>query len=155
MRIWIPSFAAVAIQPLVFAGRIAPDYFASPQPLYGIGPFFLGIVVVAAAVVLILGIPAFLLLHKLQRTGWTSLAVAGFLLGACRLPRFPGLAGLEVIPQVTIGTVNTSSRTLTAFQRSMRGLPMARMLFSLDSTAWSGQWFSSRCGVGRTAWTVW
>lgn len=82
MRIWIASLAAVAVQPLVFAGRIAPDYFASPQPFYGVGFFFLSIIVVAAAVVLILGIPTFLLLRKFQSTGWTSLAIAGFLLGA-------------------------------------------------------------------------
>jgi hypothetical protein len=82
MRIWIASIAAVAVQPLVFAGRIAPDYFASLQPFYGVGFVLLSVVVVAAAVVLILGIPTFLLLRKFQRMGWTSLAIAGFVLGA-------------------------------------------------------------------------
>ena len=81
MRIWLASIAAVAVQPLVFAGRIAPDYFASSQPLYGVGFVLLSVVVVAAAVVLILGIPTFLLLSKFQREGWASLAIAGFALG--------------------------------------------------------------------------
>jgi hypothetical protein len=38
--------------------------------------------VVTAAVVLILGIPAFLMLHELHREGWVSLATAGLVLGA-------------------------------------------------------------------------
>jgi hypothetical protein len=66
----------------VLLARIAPDYFASPQPLYGIGFMLLAVVVVAAAAVLILGIPAFFMLHKLHREGWVSLAIAGLLLGA-------------------------------------------------------------------------
>jgi hypothetical protein len=82
MRIWIASLAAVAVQPLVFAGRIAPDYFASRQPMNGVGILLLSIIVVAAAMVLLLGIPTFFLLSKFQSTGWTSLAIAGFLLGA-------------------------------------------------------------------------
>jgi hypothetical protein len=84
MRIWLASIAAVVVQPLVLAGRIAPDYLASsqPQPLHGVGFFLLSVVVVAAAVVLILGIPAFLILRKFQREGWGSLAIAGLVLGA-------------------------------------------------------------------------
>lgn len=82
MNIWIAALAAVAVQPLVLVLRIAPDYLASPQPLYGIGFMLLAVVVVAAAVVLILGIPAFLMLRKLHREGWVSLAIAGFALGA-------------------------------------------------------------------------
>src|SRR3989442_11463759 len=82
MRIWFASLAAVAVQPLVLALRIAPDYFLSSSgPLYGIGLVFLSVVVVAAAVVLILGVPTFLLLSKFQRAGWASLAIAGFILG--------------------------------------------------------------------------
>jgi hypothetical protein len=82
MRIWIASVAAVAVQPLVFAARFAPDYFASPQPLYGIGFMLLSVVVVAAAAVLLLGIPTVFLFRKFQRTGWTSFGIAGFVLGA-------------------------------------------------------------------------
>ena len=82
MRIWIASIAAVAVQPIVLALRIVPDYVASPQPLYGVGFILLSVVVVAAAVVLVLGIPAFHILHKFQREGWGSLAIAGFVLGA-------------------------------------------------------------------------
>src|SRR5690242_10553304 len=88
MRIWIASIAAVAVQPLVFAGRIAPDYLASPQPLYGVGFFLLSVLVVAAAVVLVLGIPTFFMLRKFQREGWASLAIAGFVLGALPLVFF-------------------------------------------------------------------
>jgi hypothetical protein len=82
MRIWIASIAAVAVQPLVLAVRIAPDYISSPQPVYGVGFFLLSVVVVAAAVVLVFGIPAFLILRKFQREGWGSLAIVGFVLGA-------------------------------------------------------------------------
>ncbi|MFZ6753477.1 hypothetical protein ACO0KY_08925 [Undibacterium sp. Dicai25W] len=82
MNIWIAALAAVVVQPLVFLARIAPDYLASPQPLYGIGFMLLVVAVVAAAVVLILGIPAFLVLHKLHRESWVSLAMAGLVLGA-------------------------------------------------------------------------
>jgi len=82
MRIWIASIAAVAVQPIVLALRIAPDYLASPQPLYGVGLLLLGVVVVAAAVVLVLGLPAFHFLRKFQREDWGSLAITGFALGA-------------------------------------------------------------------------
>jgi hypothetical protein len=82
MRIWIASLAAVLVQPLVFAARIVPDLMASPGPLYGVGFILVSVVVVAAAVVLTLGIPAFLLLRKFQRESWVSVAVAGVLLGA-------------------------------------------------------------------------
>jgi hypothetical protein len=82
MNLWLSALAAVVVQPLVFLLRIAPDYIASPQPLYGIGFVLLAILAVAAAVVLLLGIPTFLALRKLHRDGWNSLAVAGLLLGA-------------------------------------------------------------------------
>ncbi len=82
MRVWLASMAAVAVQPLVMAGRLAPEYFAAPQPLYGIGFLFLSVVVVAAAAILVLGLPAFLLLQRLRRDSWLSLAITGFLLGA-------------------------------------------------------------------------
>src|SRR6185369_144767 len=82
MSIWIAALAAVAVQPLVLLARIAPDYFASAQPIHGIGFMLLAVVVVAAAVVLLLGIPTFLMLRKLHREGWVSLASAGLVLGA-------------------------------------------------------------------------
>ena len=84
MNIWIAAIAAVAIQPLVFLARVAPDYLAAPQPqsLHGLGFVAVSVLVVAAAVVLILGIPVFLMLHKFHRQGWTSLAIAGLVLGA-------------------------------------------------------------------------
>jgi hypothetical protein len=40
------------------------------------------VVVVAAAAVLILGIPAFLMLRRFRGESWTSLTAAGFMLGA-------------------------------------------------------------------------
>jgi hypothetical protein len=82
MKLWLSALAAVAVQPLLFLLRIAPVYFASSQPLYGIGFGLLAIVAVAAALVLILGIPTFLALLKLHRQGWGSVALAGLLLGA-------------------------------------------------------------------------
>ena len=82
MRVWIASLAAVLIQPLVYAVRIAPAYFASPTPLYGAGPAFVSIVIAAAAVVLVLGVPTFFLLRRLRLAGVVSLAISGFVLGA-------------------------------------------------------------------------
>ena len=88
MSIWIAALAAVAVQPLVFLARIAPAYLTSPQPLYGIGFMFVAVVVVASAAVLILGIPTFLMLRKLRREGWVSLAlVLGALPPAFSWPR--------------------------------------------------------------------
>jgi hypothetical protein len=81
MRLFIASIAAVAIQPVVFFARIAPDYFASSTPVYGLGLFLAAVVVVAAAVVFMLGIPTFLLLRKFGRVNWTSLAITGLCLG--------------------------------------------------------------------------
>ncbi|TFV90133.1 hypothetical protein E4K72_21110 [Oxalobacteraceae bacterium OM1] len=82
MNIWIPALVAVVVQPFVTLARIAPDYLASAQPLYGIGFLVLAVVAVAAAVVLLLGIPAFLVLRKFRRDGWMSIGTAGLLLGA-------------------------------------------------------------------------
>ena len=74
--------AAVAAQPLVMAARMAPDFLRSNQPLYGIDLMFLSVVVVAAAAVLVLGLPAFLLLRRFGRDSWLSMATTGFILGA-------------------------------------------------------------------------
>lgn len=82
MRLLIAALAAVGIQPLVFAIRIAPDYLASPGPFYGLGVFLLGILIVSAVMVFLLGIPTYLLLLRIGRTSWTSLAIVGALLGA-------------------------------------------------------------------------
>ncbi|RYX80129.1 hypothetical protein EON83_29975 [bacterium] len=81
MNIWIAALAAVLVQPLVLLVRLAPDYFASPSPLYGIGFMLVAVVVVAAAAVLLLGIPTFLMLQRFHRVSWVSLSISGFLLG--------------------------------------------------------------------------
>jgi hypothetical protein len=81
MKIWIAAIAAVLVQPLVFAARIAPDYLYSSQPLYGFGFIILSVVVVAAAIMLIFGIPTFLILNKYKRESWLTLAIIGFVLG--------------------------------------------------------------------------
>lgn len=81
MRIWTASLAAVAVQPLVFAGRIAPDYIASPMEWNGLGFVLLCVLAVASASVLILGIPSFLVLRKFHRLDRVSLAIAGFAAG--------------------------------------------------------------------------
>jgi hypothetical protein len=81
MNIWLAALAAVLIQPLVLLLRFLPGYVASPGPLHGLGFLLIAVVAVAAAVVLILGVPVFLLLRRYQRVGWRSLALAGALLG--------------------------------------------------------------------------
>lgn len=85
MRIWTASLAAVVVQPLVFAARLAPDHAAWQQALHSVGLVLLSVVVVAAASVLLVGIPGFLLLRKFQRLNWISLALAGFLAGTLPL----------------------------------------------------------------------
>lgn len=82
MRIWIASIAAVIVQPLVFAARLVPDFIAATGPLNGLGFVLLSVAAVAAVAVPVLGIPVFLLLRKFQRDSWTSLAIAGSVLGA-------------------------------------------------------------------------
>lgn len=82
MRILLATIAAIVVQPIVFAGLIAPDYFASSQPSHEFGLLFLSIVVIAAAVILTLGIPAFLVLRRYQLDTWKSLAITGFVLGS-------------------------------------------------------------------------
>ncbi|WP_028101943.1 hypothetical protein [Pseudoduganella violaceinigra] len=83
MRIFFAFLSAVAVQPLVLALRIAPSYFSSPVPM-GIGEisfiYFL-VVFVSAPVVLVLGIPTFLLLRRSARLGWLSVGLTGFMLG--------------------------------------------------------------------------
>ena len=88
MRILIASVAAIAVQPVFVFARIAPDYFASSTPVYGLGLFLAAVVIVASAAVLLLGIPMFLLLRKYDRVNWTTLAIAGICLGM--LPAAPG-----------------------------------------------------------------
>ena len=87
-------FAAVLVQPLVFFLRLSLSTFFSwiggathvaeayvrtmgQFPLMG---FY--VVVVAAAFVLVLGIPAFVALKRLNRLSWSSIACAGFLAAA-------------------------------------------------------------------------
>lgn len=81
MNIWIAALAAVLVQPLVVLVRLAPDYFASRGQLYGIEFMLVAVLAVAAATVLLLGIPIFLVLQKFHRVSWSSLAISGFLLG--------------------------------------------------------------------------
>ena len=85
MKIWMASIVAVIVQPIFFMVRLAPDYFSSPQPINGLGFVLISVIIVSAAAVLILGIPAFLILKKLQREGWLTLSVTGFVLGALTL----------------------------------------------------------------------
>jgi hypothetical protein len=81
MNIWLAALAAVLVQPLVLLLRLLPAYIASPEPLYGIGFVLVAVLAVAAAVVLILGTPVFLLLRRFECLGWGSVAIAGALLG--------------------------------------------------------------------------
>ena len=81
MRLFIAFIAAVAVQPVVFFLRVAPDYIAYSTPMYGLGLFLVSVVVVAAVATLFLGIPTFLMLRKFAYLNWTSLSIAGLLLG--------------------------------------------------------------------------
>jgi hypothetical protein len=81
MRFLIAAFSAAAVQPLIFLVRIAPDFFASSDVVYGLASLLIEIVVVALAVILLLGIPCYCLLRALGRVSWTSLVIAGALLG--------------------------------------------------------------------------
>jgi len=82
MRIWIAAIAATLVQPLVLLAFLAYDLIRSSDPIHGAGFMVLSVLAVAGAAVLLLGIPAFLLLRRFERANWTSLAIAGFALGA-------------------------------------------------------------------------
>ncbi|MTW14490.1 hypothetical protein GM658_28135 [Pseudoduganella eburnea] len=82
MKIFFAALAAIAVQPFLFALRLVPVFLASPDPLYGIGLMLVAVVGVSAAAVLVLGIPAFLLLRKLDCVGWMSVGTAGLVSGA-------------------------------------------------------------------------
>ncbi len=81
MKIFAASIAAVAVQPLVLYARLVPALFAPSGPWAGVGLVVVVVCVIAAAVVLVLGVPAFLLLRRLRRDSWNSLAFTGFVLG--------------------------------------------------------------------------
>ena len=82
MNIWIASLAAVLVQPLVFIARLAPELLASSQPVYGLGFALIAVAVVASAIVLVLGIPSYLVLRKFGLERWPLLALVGTVLGA-------------------------------------------------------------------------
>ncbi|AVP96830.1 hypothetical protein C7S18_06270 [Ahniella affigens] len=81
MNIWLAGLAAVLVQPLIVLLRLLPDFVGSSGSLRGFGSVLLVIIVVAASVVLIFGIPVFLILRRIKRVGWVSLGVSGALLG--------------------------------------------------------------------------
>ena len=58
---------------------------SSPNTLSGLGFILISVVVVSAAVVLIVGIPAFLILRKLKHDSWVTLPITGFVLGGLSL----------------------------------------------------------------------
>ncbi|QNA87406.1 hypothetical protein G4G28_01005 [Massilia sp. Dwa41.01b] len=82
MRIIVAAIAAALVQPLVFAA-LHPDALsaAQSQPNF-IGAFAVMTIAVAAAVVLVGGVPIFLVMRKLDWLSWPSLALAGLLAGA-------------------------------------------------------------------------
>jgi hypothetical protein len=81
VRFLIAAFSAAAVQPLIFLVRVAPDLFASSDAMDGFASFLVDIAVVALAVILILGIPCYWFLWAFGRVGWSSLMIAGTLLG--------------------------------------------------------------------------
>jgi len=78
MRILAASIAAVLIQPVVFMARLTPVFFESSQGFSGLGFILMCVLAIAAAGVVILGVPAFFLLKRFQRANWKSLAMTGF-----------------------------------------------------------------------------
>ena len=82
VNILFAAMAAIAVQPAIFILRLLPDLLVSQGPFDWVGFMLLAVAVVGAVVVLILGIPAFLVLRKLGRLGWTTVGAAGLLLGS-------------------------------------------------------------------------
>jgi hypothetical protein len=80
--------AAVAVQPLVFLVQLAPALLTAPTPLSGLGQWLSAVLLVSATVVLLLGMPAFLILRKLRRDGWTSVGITGATLGGLPVALF-------------------------------------------------------------------
>jgi uncharacterized membrane protein len=76
------AVAAVCVQPLIFMARLAPAFVNPTQKMNGLGFMLVAVLLIAAVMVLLLGIPVFLLLRKMHRESWTSLAISGMLLGA-------------------------------------------------------------------------
>jgi hypothetical protein len=99
-EIWLASIAAVIVQPLVLVARFLPELLDPSTPIYGLGFVVVATIVVSAAFVLVLGIPAFLLLRRKRRDGWLSLSLTGFLVGA--LP-FALLSWPKEMPGYTSG----------------------------------------------------
>jgi hypothetical protein len=85
MRILLAPIAAILVQPVILVLRFLPDYLLAPSPQSfpsGIGSSLLFVLIFATAAVMCLGIPTFILLRKLNRDGWLSLGISGFLLSA-------------------------------------------------------------------------
>jgi len=82
MRIWLALIGAVLVQPLVFLLRLIPTFISADGPLYGLEFVLLSVVVMGTVAVLILGLPVFLWLKRSSRDSWTSLTIAGIVLGA-------------------------------------------------------------------------
>jgi hypothetical protein len=74
--------AAIAVQPLILLAKLAPELSASLTGTSGLSLMLVASLAAGALAVLLLGLPTFLLLRKLRRDGWASLAIAGTLLGA-------------------------------------------------------------------------
>jgi hypothetical protein len=81
-RTWVAAVAAVLVQPVVLAIRLAPDLIGSTNPIYGLGFMVLAVIAVAAAVLLLVGLPTFFILRRFGRENRSSVGLAGFVLGA-------------------------------------------------------------------------
>lgn len=82
MRTLAAAAAAIAVQPVLFFGRLVPDLLISPGPLYGGTFLLLCVVIVAALAVVVLGIPTFFLFRHFGIANSRALGAAGFLFGA-------------------------------------------------------------------------
>jgi len=82
MRILAAAAAAIAVQPVLFFGRMVPDLLISPGPLYGSAFLLLCVVIVATLAVALLGIPTFFLFRHFGIVNIRALGAAGFFFGA-------------------------------------------------------------------------
>jgi len=84
------SMAALLVQPIVFLlWFVIPGVIAGGQlPLGEMGEISLFIVALAAIHLLCFGLPAFYLLKAMKRLGWTSIGMAGFVIGSFAIAWF-------------------------------------------------------------------
>ncbi len=115
--LFLAAIAAVLVQPLVMVLQTALLFAISlsngakwapgdERLFWQLVPVSVYVLIVATIFVLVLGIPIFILLRRLNRLNWRSVTAAGF--GAAAVPiglmGWPLWQGSRTIPPVQIGT---------------------------------------------------